>query len=231
MSPDPPHLPPWRARLGRGPVASPQGACCPGGQWALRLRGPGSSQDGPVVALWPGLWSGLRAATRAWRANVPEPPVATELVRGRECPPVGLRQEGVCGGCLLGSGGAPGWPWPLREEDTWQVGQEGQGWFRGHHGRQGGAVRRSGGTVRCGFRGLLARLEGDGLGLGAGSWGPLPCWVAGACPAGGAPTAPGCPASQATPCSWPAAGSSTKGLRMRCTEPCWRSWAGSLQTQ
>ncbi|XP_041603400.1 hydroxyacylglutathione hydrolase, mitochondrial isoform X3 [Vulpes lagopus] len=36
---------------------------------------------------------------------------------------------------------------------------------------------------------------------------------------------------QATPCSWPAAGSSTKGLRTRCTEPCWRSWAGSLQTQ
>ncbi|XP_047389872.1 hydroxyacylglutathione hydrolase, mitochondrial isoform X3 [Sciurus carolinensis] len=36
---------------------------------------------------------------------------------------------------------------------------------------------------------------------------------------------------QATPCLWPAVGSSTKGPQTRCTRRCWRSWAGSLQTQ
>ncbi|XP_058426335.1 hydroxyacylglutathione hydrolase, mitochondrial isoform X2 [Diceros bicornis minor] len=36
---------------------------------------------------------------------------------------------------------------------------------------------------------------------------------------------------QVTPCLWLAVGSSTKGRRMRCTKPCSRSWAGSLQTQ
>ncbi|XP_053749757.1 hydroxyacylglutathione hydrolase, mitochondrial isoform X9 [Panthera pardus] len=36
---------------------------------------------------------------------------------------------------------------------------------------------------------------------------------------------------QATPCSWLAVGSSTKGQRTRCTKPCLRSWAGSLQTR
>uniref|UniRef100_A0A8C3WIB8 Hydroxyacylglutathione hydrolase n=1 Tax=Catagonus wagneri TaxID=51154 RepID=A0A8C3WIB8_9CETA len=36
---------------------------------------------------------------------------------------------------------------------------------------------------------------------------------------------------QVTPCLWPAVGSSTRGRRMRCTKPCSRSWAGSLQTQ
>uniref|UniRef100_A0AAF6Z7E8 Hydroxyacylglutathione hydrolase n=1 Tax=Bos taurus TaxID=9913 RepID=A0AAF6Z7E8_BOVIN len=36
---------------------------------------------------------------------------------------------------------------------------------------------------------------------------------------------------QVTPCLWPAAGSSMKGQRMRCTKPCSRSWAGSLQTR
>ncbi|XP_059011398.1 hydroxyacylglutathione hydrolase, mitochondrial isoform X4 [Mustela lutreola] len=36
---------------------------------------------------------------------------------------------------------------------------------------------------------------------------------------------------QVTPCLWPAVGSSTRGQRMRCTEPCSRSWAGSLPTR
>ncbi|XP_028354115.1 hydroxyacylglutathione hydrolase, mitochondrial isoform X4 [Physeter macrocephalus] len=36
---------------------------------------------------------------------------------------------------------------------------------------------------------------------------------------------------QATHCLWLAAGSSTRGQRMRCTKPCSRSWAGSLQTR
>uniref|UniRef100_A0A8D1P4W9 Metallo-beta-lactamase domain-containing protein n=2 Tax=Sus scrofa TaxID=9823 RepID=A0A8D1P4W9_PIG len=35
---------------------------------------------------------------------------------------------------------------------------------------------------------------------------------------------------QVTPCLWPAAGSSTKGQRTRCTKPCSKSWADSLQT-
>uniref|UniRef100_A0A2I3TV77 Hydroxyacylglutathione hydrolase n=1 Tax=Pan troglodytes TaxID=9598 RepID=A0A2I3TV77_PANTR len=36
---------------------------------------------------------------------------------------------------------------------------------------------------------------------------------------------------QVTPCLWLAAGSSMKGLRMRCVKLCWRSWAGSPRTQ
>ncbi|XP_048645346.1 hydroxyacylglutathione hydrolase, mitochondrial isoform X7 [Marmota marmota marmota] len=36
---------------------------------------------------------------------------------------------------------------------------------------------------------------------------------------------------QVIPCLWPAVGSSMKGLQKRCIERCWRSWAGSLQTQ
>ncbi|XP_033092090.1 hydroxyacylglutathione hydrolase, mitochondrial isoform X3 [Trachypithecus francoisi] len=36
---------------------------------------------------------------------------------------------------------------------------------------------------------------------------------------------------QVTLCLWLAAGSSMKGLQMRCVKLCWRSWAGCPQTQ